>query len=205
MNNVLFHPSELRELMTSDRSGKGLGETAKSKLLEIGIREKYGRRKQILTKPIEKGILCESDSFELVSKVTGKSLFKNTETIKNDYLIGTPDVIKPFLADIKTPYDILTFFGVAEDDAMKEYYWQLLGYMELTNKKEAILYYALVNTPVDRIHEVELTTNENWYVFDDIPEKSRVKKFVFKHDKDKVDYMYTRLDLCREYIRELKI
>lgn len=212
-----FHCSALPTLMTDGRSKEALlSETTKSALLEIWIAERFGREKIIQTKQMEKGTAVESDSLELVSQVTKQKLFKNIKTLENDHLIGTPDVVKSVI-DIKSSWDIYTYFAVDEKEALKRYKWQLKGYMILTGQNKSQLVFALVNTPEHLIYEelrrlsfkLGITDEEaeekyrKNYEFDDIDPKIRVKSYdIILEDGDKEE-LEKRVTLWREYLAEL--
>jgi len=160
-DNYKFHPSSLGKIMTGSRDKDDpLGETCKTHLLECFISEVYHRRKDITTKYMEKGILQEEESITLYSLVTGKFHKKNKETIENDFLIGTPDLFDgesirnaSHVIDIKTSWDIFTFYEVMLKPINKTYYWQLQAYMDLSGASKARLAYCLVNTPFTLIED----------------------------------------------------
>ena len=103
-----FRCSALPYLMTTSRSKTDpLAETAKAYLREIWIAEVFDRVKfDIKNKYMDKGITSESDSLDLVQKVTGQTYFKNKERLENEWITGIPDVKKP-LIDIKNSSDLL--------------------------------------------------------------------------------------------------
>lgn len=215
--NYKFHCSSLPALMTNGRSaGEGLSETTKTALREIWIKERFGREKfDSINKYTEKGIAVESDSLELYGQAVGKNYFKNKTTLGNSYLIGTPDHVKP-LIDIKSSWDMFTFFAVDEKKANKDYYWQLVGYMVLTRSKKATLAYVLSNTP-DYLIEYELYTLSRKigieraesdearrnFVFDDLPVEQRVKRYEITYNKTDADAVRLRVKECRAYLAEL--
>lgn len=219
-----FRPSGLAKLMTNSRTKSDpLSETTKTYLrelyiLEVFLREKYDSK----NKYTEKGIACESDSLDLIQKVLGKTYFKNKKQLENDFVKGTPDVIDvKKVIDIKTSWDIWTFAGVDETKALKEYYWQLLAYMWLTNKSNADLMFCLVNTPehimydelrllsyrypeIDQSEEVMERVKRN-YLFDDIPEESRIKNFSISYNADDIEKLKERILLSREYLKTITL
>lgn len=219
-DNYLFHCSSLPTLMTKSRSKSDpLSETTKAMLREIWIEETLGRKKYDTTnKYTEKGLLCEQDSLELVTEVYGRGfLAKNKDLLHNRFVVGTPDVIKPILIDIKTSWDIWTFNKVDEDKAFKDYYFQLLGYMWMLGRKRSKLIYALVDTP-DNIKEDELykmtfknispediLKAEANYCFDDIKKKTRVKMYNFKFEKSKIEELKAMITASRAYLKTIKL
>lgn len=151
---ILFHPSSLGTIMTEPKNkSEVIGETCKKHLIDVFIAEKYGRRKQLENKWLKKGIAVENESIRLFNSLHDKKYKKNTETIKNDYIIGTPDIIGDIIGEAKSSYDIWTFLNAKHSKLDKDYYWQTQGYMWLTGLKSAKLFYALCNSPVEEILE----------------------------------------------------
>lgn len=151
-HEFLARCSRLGDLMTNDRSRKGMGETAKKYILETALFNKYGiQPKEISNKYLEKGLINEKEGIILARDVLGW-LDVDTEAPKirysNDYLVGEPDVNTKFLiADIKNSYDISTFPLTATSVPTKAYEYQLQGYMFLVDRGEAELVYTLTDTP----------------------------------------------------------
>jgi hypothetical protein len=214
-----FHPSGLSNLLTNSRKkDEVLSETAKSYLRELWIKEVWGREKSdmIGNKFTKKGIMCETDSIALIEKVTGKKYFKNQKTIENDWIIGTPDVTGIDLIDVKTSWDLFTFVAVTEDQAKKDYYAQVLGYMWLLDQKKATIMYCLINTPEEliaddlyklsfKIPQEQIDKYRNNYIFDDIPEKNRIKSYIFEYDETAVETIKERIMHARSYLSILSL
>lgn len=214
-----FHCSSLPVLMTKSRSKKEiLSETTKAKLREIWIEEVYGRKNYgSANKYTQKGLEVEQDSLEIVTKVLNKGfLAKNKETLENEYLIGTPDVVSPILIDIKSSYDIWTFSAIEEKKAIKDYYWQLLGYMWMLGITESKLIYALVNTPPmileDEIYRLTFKIGEEEadkarinYQYDDINVADRVKIFDLGFDESRINEVMIMCHTAREYLAKIKL
>jgi len=215
-----FHPSSMKALMTNARKkDELLSETAKSFLRELWIEETFGREKldQLGNKYMRKGTMCETDSLELYERVTGKKYFKNQKTFTNEFIIGTPDVAKGELIDIKTSWDIWTFATVDESQCRKDYYIQVLCYMWLKSFKKGTVVYALVNTPdtmiADELYRLsfKLDPDEDTekyrcnYIFDDIPEKDRIKPFEFEYDEEIIEKIKERISFARDYLSEMTL
>ncbi len=222
--NYKFRPSSIGKLMVNGRSKSDpLSETTKSYLLEIFIEEEYGRRKDITNKFMEKGILTEEDSLNLLTAHYKKLFIKNKEKLSNDFVTGTPDIITDKIIDIKSSWDIWTFFKA--DGENKDYYWQLQAYMWLTGKTEADLVYCLNNSPEHLIfdekrhqmyrlglvdHEgtedfnnMESEVEKNMK-FDDIPADKRIKVFNFKYLPEDIEALKLRITECRNYLNVFK-
>ena len=143
--NYKFRPSSIGNLMVEPRSkSETLSQTTKSFLQEIYLQERFNRSKIIGSKYMQKGNEVEEDSLSLATRHFGKLLIKNKQTFENDWIKGTPDVVSPMLIDIKSSWDLFTFYKV-ENNPM--YYWQLLAYMWLTDHSQATLCYCLVDSP----------------------------------------------------------
>ncbi len=210
-----FHPSGLSNLLTNSRKkDELLSETAKSYLRELWIKEVWGREKSDMVgnKFTQKGIMCETDSLNLIEKVTGKKYFKNQKTLENDWIIGTPDVTSSELVDVKTSWDLFTFMSVTEEQARKDYYFQVLGYMWLLEQKKAIVMYCLVNTPeiiiTDEMYRLSFKLPEDQvekyrvnYIFNDVPEKNRIKSYIFEYNETIVEEIKKRITYAREFLQ----
>jgi len=233
-SNYKFHPSSLGKIMTPGRSKKDLfGETCKKHLLECWINETYGRKKEFTNKYLEKGIAQEEESITLYSLVTNTFYKKNKETIQNDYLIGTPDLYEgesilqaTKIKDIKTSWDIFTFFGVFHQPIKKDYEWQLQGYMSMTTAKEAGLVYCLVDTPEKHIADAKRKLSwalglidpdidpeyqegclqiERNMIFEDIPKEERWVEFKMERDEEKIHQAQEKIKLCRTFLNEMNV
>lgn len=230
----LFHPSSLGDIMTNDRSGKQMGETSKKKILECWIEETYKRKKDISNKYMEKGTLMEEDSITLYSLVTKKFNKKNIEQIRNDFFVGTPDLYDgediyhaTEIKDIKTSWDIFTFYENLHKPVNKNYIWQLQAYMDLTGAKEAGLVYCLVDTPLHLIEDAKRKMMWAMNVIDpqanpealkaceqieknmtfslDIPKEKRYIEFKVKRDQSMIDEAHERVIEARAFMQELSL
>src|SRR5690606_30473755 len=146
---------------------------------------------------------CESDSLDLLQQVRGEALFKNQKHFENEWIKGTPDIVKPTLIDVKTSFDIWSFAKYDQKLAEDDYYYQGLAYMWLTGTIQAEFIFCLVNTPEDIIaneaykaqfqfpeigesDEAMASFRKN-YIFDDIEAKDRVKSFIFEYKEDEIE------------------
>lgn len=230
-----LHPSSAGKILTN-KPGKQkttckeeLSETAKAMLVEYYIYERFGREKDIENKYIKKGLMCEEDSITLYSRLSKKLFFKNEETLENHYLIGTPDLYTgatirtaETIIDIKTSWDIYTFFSVRTKPIDKDYHAQLQCYMALTGAKSARLAYCLIDTPEVLINQEKerllykmgVLTRENAdYLeacdaidkacrFDDVPMNERMFQFEVRRNDELIEEIYRRVDICREWYDE---
>jgi len=233
-DNYKFHPSSLGKIMTPAKTkGDDFGETCKEHLLECWIEATYGRRKEFSSKYTEKGTLVEEDSITLYSIVTGKFHKKNTETIVNDFFVGTPDLFDgpdihhaTVIKDIKSSWDIFTFHATMAKPMNKMYIWQLLAYMDLTGATESGLVYCLVDTPEHIINDAKRKLQWNMGVsdptalhnteflrqcdqidfnmkFSDIPKEKRYIEFVMKRNQEMINDAHDQVIKCRQFLNSL--
>ncbi len=233
-----FHPSSLGKLMTNQPGKKDttnikeLGETAKGHLLECWVSERYKREKEFSNKYTEKGTLQEEESITLYSRVTRRFHKKNSDTISNDYYIGTPDLFEgediyhaTEIIDIKSSWDIFTFYNVLAKPINKDYEWQLTGYEDMTGAKLGRLVYCLVDTPDHLIEDqkrklqwamnvIDPMANKEFLKkcdqivknnkFDDIPIQERYIEFQFQRDEEKIEQARKRVIIGREFLQSLE-
>lgn len=230
-DNIKFRCSSLGSIMTEakDKSKGLLGETCKKHLVEVFINEKYGREKDITTNAMLKGLMVEEDAITLYSRLRKTNFRKNKETLENDFIKGTPDLFDgdfieaaKSIIDIKSSYDIFTFFNNTAKSVNAIYYWQMQGYMALTGATQARLVYCLINTPDSLINdekrrlqwkmnviddansdfqEASEKLNRNM-IYDDIPIQERVLETIIDRDEEAIERIYERVQKCRDYMNQ---
>lgn len=216
------------------KNDEPLPQTAKSYLKKYYAFLKYGKWSAILDKGnkfVNKGKLAEEDSIDLISRLDKILLKKNEERLENDFLTGVPDIFlgddilkAEYVYDVKTSWDIETFFDNLDKELNPLYWWQMQGYLALTDCQHGEVSYCLVNTPATilegekyallrrfdvvseddprfRQAEKELINN---MTFDDIPMESRRLKFLVKRDDEAIERIYKRVNLCRQYLQQLQ-
>jgi hypothetical protein len=229
-NETHIRASSVGYLMTepqskADKEAGLLSKTAQKHLLDVYIAEKYGRKKDIQTKQMKKGIEVEQDSIDLLSMYLKMPFNKNEQRFTNDFITGLPDIIdNDRIIDIKSSYDLWTFIGNIPDKLDSLYYWQMQSYMWLANAKSAIIAYCLVNTPSSIIEQekyymlkkMDVATEENpEYVreamkiefnmsFDDISIDERVLMFNVSRNEDDILRIQQKVEKAREFLRELE-
>lgn len=137
----------LGDLLAKKHAKPKLLKTAMDLLRDIFQEQVYGRSKELQTKYMEKGTMVEEASLSLYTKVTGKLLYKNEQTLENDYFRGTPDNCYEKVRDIKSSWDYSTFPFHDNEVKNKAYEYQLQVYMDLTGLDFSELIYCLVDTP----------------------------------------------------------
>ena len=217
MEKFKIRASKCSEILTNDRSGKGMGETAKTYCKEWLIGQLYGKKKEVQSKYLERGIISEQDAIDFVANYFDYGiLLKNEMLYENHFLTGTPDIIlKDKVIDIKCSWDCFTF-PLLLNDYPKAYYWQAQCYMILTGIQRFELIYVLLDLPK---HLIE---REAWnyarangydtvddYIFDlikekhtykDVPDFLKIKKFDIVFNTEAKDIIEKRIDDCRSYI-----
>jgi hypothetical protein len=231
-SKTLIRSSSVGYLMTepqskADKEAGLLSKTAQRHLLEVYIAEKYGRKKDIQTKQMKKGIEVEDESIELLNQYLNKDYSKNTQRFSNEFITGLPDIVAlspNTVVDIKSSYDLWTFLGNLPDKLDNLYYWQLQSYMWLTGSEKAYIAYCLVNTPfgiieqekryllnkMDVISEEspeyvqEATKLEFNMTFDDIAVNERVLIFPVERNEDDILRIQYKAEKAREYLSEIE-
>jgi hypothetical protein len=218
----LIRCSALGKLMTNDRSGKKMGETAKSYLQELYMEVKFGIRKDIFSKFINKGLMVEESAIAFLSHVHKDFYTKNDEWLSNKYISGTPDIIKDgIIRDIKSSWDAKTFPMFETELPNKHYFYQVQGYMWLTGCETAYVDYVLIDTPDQLIEDekrkacwrLELIDGEVFdnvcnliemsHRFSQIPDELRFKSFEVKRDEQVIESIKSRILEAREYLKSL--
>lgn len=214
--------SAIGKIMTNPKTkGESLSQTTKTYLQELAVQEVYGIRKEFSSRYTDKGNEVEELSIALCNDVLGLGfIYKNEEHFSNDWITGTPDVnTNEILLDVKSSFDATTFPFFDTELTNKMYFYQLQGYLWLTNKTEALLCYCLIDTPL-QIVEDEIR-REHWkaslieesldlrafvqskHTFGHIPKEKRVKTFRIAKDDEVIESIKTRIEECREYYNNL--
>lgn len=230
-DKILFRCSSLGYIMTDSRSkSETLSETTKTHLVDKFVSAKYARETDIQNKYIEKGLAVEEDSITLFSRVKKEFFKKNEENLTNEFISGTPDLFtgsevrkSDLVIDVKSSWDIFTFFRATQDKLNKMYYWQLQGYMALTGAKSARLVYCLVNTPpplifdemnklkwkmgvinpdTDKLYQEACAEIEKVMKYDDIPMEERVNEITIERNDADIERLYERVQQCRNYMNQ---
>lgn len=227
-SNYKFRASSMGLLMTNSKSKSDpLSVTTKKHLLTVLVNERYGRQYDISSKYIEKGLQVEEDSITLYSRYKRKFFKKNDQRITNDYFTGEPDLFEGedimsarLIVDIKSSWDIFTFFANLYGGINSDHYWQLQTYMALTGASEAILAYCLSNTPLTMIldeqrkllYKMNVVSEENEIykeacqqlekamTFDDIPIQERVIEIPVSRNDEDIEKMAARVIECRSWL-----
>jgi hypothetical protein len=222
-NELLFRCSSLGKLMTESRvKSEVLSETAKTYIQDLFKERELGIFKDFSSRYTDKGIENEDQAIQMASEVLNwEFVTKNETRFNNEWLTGEPDVLtETLLADIKCSWNGSTFPMFDEKLKNKDYFYQLQGYMMLTDMPQAELVYCLTNTPyqivedeVRRAHwklnliDEDLDVREAVQAshnFDHLPDTLRVKRFIVKRDNEALEKIKQRVEVAREYYESLR-
>lgn len=230
-NGIRFRASSIKHLMTEPKSKaakeKGeLSESAKTHLVDIFVSAKYGRQSDIANRYIEKGLEVEDDSITLYSRVSKTFYKKNEDRLTNDFITGLPDLYEGdsiekanLVIDIKSSWDIFTFFRTQAKGINEMYYWQLQAYMGLTGAKKAKLAYCLIDTPhqllmdekrklvwkmgvldTDPLYLEACEKLDLLHTYGDIPLSERLYEIEIERDDDAIMQMYANVMKARDWM-----
>lgn len=207
MLDIRFRCSSIGKLMASPtaaaaKAGEVLSVGAKTYIRELASQEIFGIDFEVSSKEMEKGIEVEQDSIDLLNRVRGLSLTKNTERRTNEWITGECDLYDAERRrghDIKSSWSAKTFPGWVMDCEDKVYEWQMRGYLMLWDADEWEVNYCLVDTPQRLIGFEPI----QMHVVSHIPEMHRLTSWVVKRDFDKEREMIARIKAAREYLTQV--
>jgi hypothetical protein len=211
-----------------------LGKGAKSFLTSLYALVKYGKQSVFRdrgNKYTQKGKEAEDSSIAMVSVLESKLFEKHIGRLENDWIAGHPDVLDynddgevMRVIDVKTPWDAESFFSIVGKDLLDQYYWQMQGYLALTNCQYGEVHFCLVNHPEHQVKterdrllrsmnviselSPEFIESEkhliNNMTFDDMPLiERRIRFFVERNDED-LQKAYKQVEKCRIYLQEIE-
>ena len=194
--------SAIGQIMTNSRTKSNpLSKTTEAYVQEWMKEQIYGGQKFMGNKYTQKGLDMENDAIDYFSEEAGHGfLVKNDVKYENEFMTGTPDLIhNGVVIDIKNSWDHWTFPLFEDKIPTKDYYWQLQGYMALTNLDKAQLVYTLMETPDDLLNQ----WTDVPYEYDHLEGKYRIKVFNVERNNEDIQKIYDRVAECRDYITTL--
>lgn len=226
-----FRASSWGNLLTEPRtkSEGALSVTCQKELIKIYNQVCYGRKKDITTKQMDKGIHAEPESIKLLSMVEGKLYYKNEEPLQNEWFTGHPDLFTgdsilnaDECLDIKTSWEIDTFMPKLIEDADKGYIAQLNVYFDLTGAKSGAIAYCLVSAPQNIVESekkallwrMDVATEEapeykkacqeleKLMIYDDIDYRERVIKIPVQRDDELIQKMKDKVPILRQWLQD---
>ena len=196
-----WHPSSIGSLMTSPTNKKDILSKGAITYIKTKAKENfYGYRSEINSKYIQKGLMQEQDSIDLVNTVRFEAYEKNTVRMVDEYMTGEADIVTDnLIIDVKTSWSLETFPVMAEDGYDTIYEWQLRAYMRLYDRPKAELIYCMVTTSNELLNEWE---NLDIHRVDHIAPEKRITVLSFDRDEAKEQEMVERLQVAIEYYDE---
>jgi len=201
-----------------------LSTTCKKRLVQIYTEETTGRKKDIESVYIEKGLRTEEQSITTYSLWANAMYFKNKERIGNGYVIGEidfDDEEKDMVIDTKSSFDIFSFDATVAQKINPLYEWQGQMYMWLKNRSRFRLAYCLNNTPEDiiiglikRMRYNFAGTEDDWqeavallrdkHTYDDLPLERKIRVYDIKRDDEKIELAKKMIPHFRNYLKNIK-
>lgn len=190
---------ELQRLIEKRDKPYELSKTAKSYIESMYDKIENNYNEPVITDELLKGLMNEEDSISLLELHLPQEDFriKNKEHFKNDYFVGTPDLIletEGVVEDVKTSWTLKTFKNASVSEL---YYCQLQVYMKLLNDhykgrnsfEKARLVYCLTSTPRS-IYEKLKSRLYFKFNFDneyDSEEETKIKEDLYKEASDQLE------------------
>jgi hypothetical protein len=209
------------EELTFKRDNPELPKTVTSYLEQWMMEKIYNRTKEIRSKYLEKGLIMEDWSIDFIAKMLNLGfLVKNTEQFEDEYKTGEPDILPPgsdTIIDAKNSWDFSTF-PLLKEEVDPKYYAQGQVYMDLTGRKNFTVAYVLSDTPEHLItSEAAYYLRKNGYgslednpeivqsffdkmTYGDVADELRIRTFDFAYEKEYIDELHKRVELCRNWI-----
>lgn len=194
---------------------KGFAQTGMSEVKKEVQAMIYGVQRDIKSKYLSKGNVCEADSIDMLNSMLGVGIQKNETHYENDYIQGTPDYIEPdFCRDVKNSFDETTF-PLLDDTLDYMYEWQMKGYLWLLGMKNGSIDYFLNDMPDElvekeawyKVRKLGLTELDidlydevkESYTFSILPLHMRYKSFPVTLTEADIEYIKLNVTLANEY------
>lgn len=231
-HNWLVRASQIGMLMTCGRGKEEWGETAMKTIKEAVLFNEFGIDKFVTSKHIEKGIINEAESLEMVKRATGWEidLDKPKKRLANKWVIGEPDLLdNGYLIDVKNSWDGTTFPFFETEVPNKAYEYQLQTYMWLSGYSHSYLIYTLTSAPehmvykeaekiaynlhplpkyfgksFDEMLEIGEKLARQQLIFDEIPESKRIKTFLIQRNETIIEDIKSRVEGARVLYDEFR-
>lgn len=229
-NKVKFRASSWGNLLAESKTkGEPIGKTCASELIKIYIQEKYGRKKDLVTKQMDKGKQVEPESIALLSMIEGEFYFKNEEKLENEWFTGHPDIFKgdniqnaELVGDIKSSWELESFMPKLVEKPDPAYVAQLNCYYDLTGASGGFVAYCLVDCPLNILEQEkrsllfrmnvisELSPEyvlaaqelEHLLTFPDIEPEERVIKIPVPRDEELIQKMKDKVPILRQWLAD---
>jgi len=144
-----------------------LSDGAKTHLIDLYVSITTGRNTDIENKYIKKGNAVEEDAITLYARVKKQMFRKNEEHLKNEYIMGTPDTFlgegiqnATFVPDMKSSWDLYTFYRTFAKELSRLYFWQDIGYQWLTGARKGSIAYCSITPSTIFVKEILLASKK---------------------------------------------
>ena len=178
---------------------KSLSQGAKTQVRMLVREWIFGFDNEVSSKEMEKGIEVEEEAIQVVARVYGLQLAKNTERRTNHGITGECDICAPTGRDIKCPWSLGSFPICEEDATDSAYYWQAQGYMLLWDQDEWSIDYVMMPTPERLIRYEPRQLHEVGH----LPEYMRVTTWTVHRDMDAIRLIRLKVEAARKYAKEV--
>lgn len=179
-----------------------LSEGAKTYVRDLVRQEIWGVDFDSSSKYTEKGIAVEGQALELINRVRGLDLSKNTERRSDDLLTGEADTIDTLNQegwDVKSSWSLQTFPVFEKDCYDPLYEYQMRGYMRLWDMDRWHVAYAMVDTPdalLGRYEPLPL------HLVSHIPDYMRLTIWTIERDRQIERQIVIKLQAARNYYEQ---
>lgn len=194
--------SDEEKSVLEDVRRKSLSAGGKTHVRELLREALYGfEPADIETRPILKGRQVEGACIDMLARLAGRPLVKNTERRTNGLISGECDVFDAGLRhgrDVKAPYSMATMPIVLADCYDSGYEWQMQGYMVLWDAEAWSVDYLLVSTPEDLIGYEP----PHLHYVDHIPERHRWTTWLVQRDRALESLIEDKVLAARRYYRQ---
>lgn len=210
---------ELESLMHLSNNPQ-LGESIKSYLKEWLISQLTGKRKEIESKYLTRGLEVEHLAIERIGRYYGVECKKNTTQLENDYFTGEYDtkvnLDVPMIVDAKSSWSAFTF-PYFDAEPPLGYEDQTLVYLDLSGLKKGGVTFCLENGTHNEIERLSWKLSkkdgadepdikhwdeaESLLNYDHLPDSMRIKVYEFDINDYRISEMKKRVIECRQYIK----
>jgi hypothetical protein len=195
--------SESEKALLDEARRKSLSAGGKTHVRELVRESVYGfEPADIDTRPILKGRQMEQAGIEMLARLTGRPLVKNSERRSNGLLTGECDVFDAPIRhgrDAKMPYSMATMPIVLADCYDSGYEHQMQGYQILWDAETWSVDYLLVSTP----EELVGYEPPSLHYVDHIPEHMRWTSWLVKRDRALEPLIVDKVLAARRYYRQV--
>ena len=189
----------MNELIAKRDAPISLSAGAKTEVRNL-VKEIYlDYKRDIKSKYLDKGNQCEDEAIRLAGLYFGEIWDKNDVHFKNEYIMGTPDVIDTdLILDTKCSWSKDTFPLTSDEAHNPDYEAQVRAYMWLLDKPKARVCYVGITTPEDLCK----WENKDAHSFDDLSLEKRITYIDYDRDLKWEENTKKKIEAARVYAEE---